>query len=304
MVLTFITVNAQVGINTITPKATLDVEGKPTVTTELDGILPPRITGNQLQAKTYTSAQNGVLVFVTTAASSPSGQTINVKSTGIYFFNAVLNQWVPLSSSSSAINNVYCNNNDPNLATIFDDELPVVANDPTLIQNSQYTYFGLDGSVWIWNGTAYINYNVNSNLSVGQRISISKTMLVSAPNGTVLPSSGLIELDGLIRVGLNKVDNNYYKPFLQNISANPIKITFTSGFNGATIENRYAVQVSIAAGANQGIDNNDITYWTATLVETLTADVILPNGKWYEIQYLAYELGTLKYIYMTAIRKF
>jgi len=51
MLLTVFTVSGQVGINTTTPQATLQVEGKPSISSELDGIIPPRLTGNQLQAK-------------------------------------------------------------------------------------------------------------------------------------------------------------------------------------------------------------------------------------------------------------
>ena len=129
-------------------------------------------------------------------------------------------------------------------------------------------------------------------------------MATSAADGTHLPASGLIELDGLIRIGLNKNNGTFYKPYIVNISASTIKVTFASGFRGATAENKDAVQSSILAGANQGIDNNDLTYWTTIATEILTGDVILPNGKWYEIQWMAYELGTSKHIYMTATRKF
>ena len=294
---------SQIGINTTTPNATLHIEGKPTDSSVLDGIIPPRLTGNQLQSKTYTSSQNGSIVLITSPTTSPSGQVANVTTTGLYIFNSSLNKWTKVSLTSNN-SNVYCNNNDPNVASIFDDDLPVVTDDITLKQNDEYTYYGLDGSTWLWNGILYVSYNINANLSTGQRISVYKTMATSALNGTHLPASGLIELDGLIRVGLNKYDNNFYKPYLLNISSNPIKITFTSSFMGATIENRYAVQSTIASGASQGIDSNDISYWTTGITETLTANVLLPNGKWYEIQWFAYELNSTKHIYMTAVRKF
>jgi hypothetical protein len=79
--------NAQVGVNTTTPAATLDVVGKPAMTSALDGFIPPRITGAQLRAKTYTAAQTGAVVYVTTADTAPAGQTVNVTSTGLFSFD-------------------------------------------------------------------------------------------------------------------------------------------------------------------------------------------------------------------------
>jgi hypothetical protein len=63
----------------------------------------------------------------------------------------------------------------------------------------------------------------NFNLSIGQRISVYKTM---AANETILPSTGLIVLDGLVRVSLNGFDVTFYKPYLENISSSAINITF------------------------------------------------------------------------------
>ncbi|AZA84154.1 hypothetical protein C1637_16835 [Chryseobacterium lactis] len=92
---------SQIGINTPTPNATLDVVGKPSTTTAMDGIIPPRITGTQLKAKTYTTAQTGAFVYVTAADASPSGQTVDVTSSGYYYFDGTLNKWVTLSSTST-----------------------------------------------------------------------------------------------------------------------------------------------------------------------------------------------------------
>lgn len=91
-----------VGINTTTPKATLDVAGKPTVTDHFDGIIAPRITGDQLRAKTYTADQTGALVYVTAVDTAPAGQTVNVTTTGYYYFNGT--QWTKFISS---FNNIY-----------------------------------------------------------------------------------------------------------------------------------------------------------------------------------------------------
>ncbi|WKS94864.1 hypothetical protein [Riemerella columbina] len=91
-----------VGINTPTPKATLDVVGAPTDTSKFDGIIAPRITGEQLRAKTYAAAQNGAVVYVTAADTAPAGQTVDVKATGYYYFDSVQDKWIAMSSTSKA----------------------------------------------------------------------------------------------------------------------------------------------------------------------------------------------------------
>lgn len=89
--------SAQVGINTTDPKATLDVIGKPTVITEVDGIMAPRITGDELKAKDaiYGSNQTGVIVYVTALPSPTTAKTININEVGHYYFDGTV--WSKLS---------------------------------------------------------------------------------------------------------------------------------------------------------------------------------------------------------------
>lgn len=84
---------SQVGIGTEIPQATLDIVGKPTETTALDGVIAPRITGEQLRAKNYTSSQTGALVYVTAADTAPAGQTEDVTAVGYYYFDG--SKWIP-----------------------------------------------------------------------------------------------------------------------------------------------------------------------------------------------------------------
>lgn len=86
-----------VGINTDVPAATLDVVGKPADSAVLDGIIAPRITGNQLSEKTYTAAQTGAVVYATASADTLSGQVVNVNSEGFYFFNGTV--WQKINST-------------------------------------------------------------------------------------------------------------------------------------------------------------------------------------------------------------
>lgn len=104
--------NAQIGINTDTPHATLDVAGS-TNPTMKDGLLPPRISKQQLAAKdsdTYGSDQIGAIVYITDII-SPTGLTPSlaqvgiIHHTGYHYFTGL--QWVAIT------NNIY--NSDGNL---------------------------------------------------------------------------------------------------------------------------------------------------------------------------------------------
>lgn len=92
--------NAQFGVNTTTPKSTLEVMGTPAGVTIPDGIIAPRLTGDQLAAKNavYTADQTGAQVYVTAAATTPAGKTINVTAPGYYYFDGVV--WKGFGSAS------------------------------------------------------------------------------------------------------------------------------------------------------------------------------------------------------------
>lgn len=93
-----VALQAQVGIGTTSPKATLDITGQPTITSELDGVIAPRLTGNQLRVKTYTTAQTAAIVYVTVADTAPAGQTIDVTQIGYYYFDGT--KWVTIGPES------------------------------------------------------------------------------------------------------------------------------------------------------------------------------------------------------------
>lgn len=78
---------AQVGIGTTDPKATLDIQGSPAQNNITDGIIAPRITGNQLQAKTYTAEHEGTLLYVTAIPTAASGQVAEINTPGYYYFD-------------------------------------------------------------------------------------------------------------------------------------------------------------------------------------------------------------------------
>lgn len=83
-------INAQVGINTDDPKATLDVS-KGTDASKPQGIIPPQVTGDELRANAalYGSAQNGAIVYVTAPVTiTTEPKTTGITNRGIYIYDA------------------------------------------------------------------------------------------------------------------------------------------------------------------------------------------------------------------------
>ncbi len=80
-----------VGVNTDTPKATLDVKKGP-ASDHIAGIIAPYVTGGELAAATgYGTDQNSAIVYVTDPAGSEAGlekQTKYVTAEGYYYFDA------------------------------------------------------------------------------------------------------------------------------------------------------------------------------------------------------------------------
>ena len=86
---------AQVGINTIEPKASLDIKSSDNENpSNTDGILIPRISMFPLENP--TADQNGMMVFLDT--------NIEDFSKGFYFWNAEETSWLPIQGNSSKAN--------------------------------------------------------------------------------------------------------------------------------------------------------------------------------------------------------
>ncbi|WP_157960833.1 beta strand repeat-containing protein [Nubsella zeaxanthinifaciens] len=92
--------NGFVGVSTITPATTLDVQGKPGSATVADGVTFPRLTGDQLKAKDATYTDAGTIVYVTAAVGTASTKTANVNAIGLYQFNGTI--WQRLATTNVA----------------------------------------------------------------------------------------------------------------------------------------------------------------------------------------------------------
>ena len=93
---------SQVGIDTESPKATLDVAANPTNLSKIDGFLAPRLTGDELKAKDalYDTPQTGTIVYATAKVTTPSTKTANILKEGYYYFNGSI--WTALGSGNAS----------------------------------------------------------------------------------------------------------------------------------------------------------------------------------------------------------
>ena len=95
-----------VGIKTDAPQTTLDVRAEATDTSMPDGVLVPRLTVTELNAKSaaYGADQNGALVFVTSNTQGGAGTKVeNVKDPGFYYYDNATSKWKGVGGGSSSI---------------------------------------------------------------------------------------------------------------------------------------------------------------------------------------------------------
>lgn len=103
---------AQVGVNSSDPKATFDIAAKTTNGSKAEGLIAPRLTGDQIKLADiqYNSDQAGAIVYASSGVTTPSAKTANITGPGYYYFDG--NMWLKFTvveytgSSSIALNGI------------------------------------------------------------------------------------------------------------------------------------------------------------------------------------------------------
>ncbi|MBP1164667.1 MULTISPECIES: FISUMP domain-containing protein [Chryseobacterium] len=169
----------QVGINSLTPKTTLDVTSKTTDGSASEGFMVPRVTGNSLKAAdavgVYAEAQNSALVFVTEAPdpSNRTGQVEGMDGPGFYYFDAGSNRWVKMISSgtsTAAVTQLLCSGSS--------DIGVVIANAPAAGVSTSIPYTGGNGGI-------YSSQTVNS-IGVTGLTAVLASGTLNNGNGTLI----------------------------------------------------------------------------------------------------------------------
>ncbi|KYH06727.1 hypothetical protein A1704_23220 [Chryseobacterium cucumeris] len=88
----------QVGINTVSPKSSLDITAKNPIgtSTNVEGILIPRV--DRQRALSMTSVESSTLIYVNDISSgTATGQASNIDAVGFYYFDSSASKWTKLN---------------------------------------------------------------------------------------------------------------------------------------------------------------------------------------------------------------
>jgi|GEM_PF-2984819 len=161
-------VHSLAGINTPLPQYTLDAVTKTTGVAEPEGLIVPKLTGDQIKARDaqYNNAQKGMLVYATSRVSSVSTKTADITTEGYYSFNG--NRWEKLiSPSHQDLRFAGCGNHITKDAGVGGTGTNVGGTDCIFIGSN--TGFSNAGELNIGIGTNSLRYNTTgcSNTAIG-----------------------------------------------------------------------------------------------------------------------------------------
>lgn len=259
---------AQVGININQPQATFDIVGSPSNPGKLDGVIAPRLTGIQLKAKNYTAAQTGAIVYVTAAETTPTGQTVDVVSSGYYYFDG--SKWSSLSGSWRLVGNTGTTASTANLGTDITAGNYLGTNDgQNLVLATQKNVKGILDI----NGTLQ---GGNSNSASGPYASLTwgsnNTLTNSTSSNIALGKDNTVSAQGnfpAVAIGLNNAANNGAKVIGNNNTATGANnlvfgnLNTVTGLTGLTIGNNHNNNGGIAIGSGNTTSLNNIAVGSA-----------------------------------------
>ena len=202
-----ISLYAQVGINTSTPAATLDVVASPNDTNKTDGFIAPRLKGSELKVKNslYGTDQDAAIVYVTEALAlgDTDDKTMNVISMGYYYFDKNLGtsgRWVRIenekpvtfykSNTNQYVADVLNNNLGTNVVATFASSDAIV-NQAASFDSSTSYFTLLQSGLYEFSGTICFNpgrWSGNNSeghgaLTVDQRVIINIQIQYSTDGG-------------------------------------------------------------------------------------------------------------------------
>ncbi|WP_407403462.1 hypothetical protein [Chryseobacterium sp.] len=262
--------NAQVGVNTESPNATLDVKEKRAGTTSdaiaSDGILIPKLTKLELAAKAvsaYTAAQNGAIIFVTDISGTPTGASIvkvaNIDSSGFYYYDATVSLWKKMDTNTNTnLYNTDGNLTNPRVVTQGTNTLAFTgtATNAFSVDGTTLSVDAANNRVGIGTATPSQPLDVNANSNPLQITNLAFLPSNTTSNSIVIDSSGKV-----------------YKNTTQNVEGQIMRYPLTGG---AVLNN---VESPIRLTATQSLAPNNAENLINTIIGgSITSNVSAPSG--------------------------
>jgi hypothetical protein len=187
-------IHAQVGINNNSPQATLDITAKTTDGSKPEGLLAPRLTGDQIKSADlqYNAAQKGLIVYATSAVTLPSTKTANINSEGYYYFDGSIWQRMDINT------NIYNSNGDIAPSALTNRNVAFTNGGSLNIDSNTLYVDATNNRVGIGTATPSVKFELNNGAVNGAVKIVDGTqgegkVLTSDANGTATwqtPSGG------------------------------------------------------------------------------------------------------------------
>ena len=234
------------------PKATLEVVGDANNSKATDGVMMPRLTGNELKNKdaAYGADQISAMVYVTAPVTAPSAKTKNVTEKGYYYFDGSI--WQAAKGSSKTItasNALTLSNDDVQLGGTLNKDTEIAHNGKNLFTTgigkvSIGATPSTNSSKFEVNGASTNTQSYSTN---GMSIDFTKSNLAYTT-----ASAGAFAITGL-------KDGGTYTLAVKGASSGTASfsqsgITFHTVNNGATTENKHTLYTFVIIG-------NDAYVW-------------------------------------------
>lgn len=264
---------SQVGINSIEPKATLDVMANAIDNSKADGIIAPRLKGTELKSKddVYTADQKGTLVYVTEILplADRTAKTINLTEVGYFYFDGTV--WK--SFEDDTLEDVVTRGNySPKFITFIDQTTGKLGVNPTLHnyyfgnQNTNATglhnlSFGFNSLLSLTKGVANVGlggYSLQENTVGGYNTAVGGSTLQLNTIGTYNTA-----------VGINSLKNNAISSYNTAIGSSALNKNLLYGKNAVVGASAFinstsignSVGVGFGAGwASNGLYNTNLGY--------------------------------------------
>lgn len=167
---------SQIGIANTSPNATLDIKAIKADGSTSEGMMIPRLTGDQIKnaGNQYTGAQTGTMVYVTSVPSATDTKTADITVPGCYYFNGSI--WKSMGKSVNTTVISYSTTVDPNILGYIPSKTATAASAPQTVSAGGHTYTKVAALSYSSNGHSYTAYSGSTALSWFDAYNAAKNM--------------------------------------------------------------------------------------------------------------------------------